>query len=85
MSQPNTALKFALRLLGYLVVGIFLLMGGYCILWAFQSASFSTIGEPLARTLHEIRAETMFPIGLLSVAVGILFLCELLRDGGKSS
>ncbi len=64
------------RILGYLWGVLLVLMGGYCLLWAIQSASFSVAADP-AQAIYKLRAETMFPIGLLSCSIGVLYLYVL--------
>jgi hypothetical protein len=61
------------RITGYLLSALLILMGVYCVLWAFQSASFSLVGDQVALAVYKVRAETMLPIGILSLALGALY------------
>jgi hypothetical protein len=73
------------RVLGYLWGVLLVLWGGYSVLWAIQSASFSVAADPAAQAMYRLRAETLFPIGVLSVAVGVLSVCVLYVSGRRGS
>jgi len=75
----NVMIKLNGRLLarfsGYLFGALLIFIGGYYILWALQSASFSVAAaESVAQAIYKARAEVMFPIGFLFVVVGILYI-----------
>ncbi|MEW6643031.1 MAG: hypothetical protein AB1586_21180 [Pseudomonadota bacterium] len=72
------------RCTGYLIGVILILMGCFCLLWAIQSASFSVAAEPLAQAIYQTRAEIMLPLGLLSLATGVLYFYVLLRTQNLS-
>jgi hypothetical protein len=76
----NKAMTVILKLLGWLAATFFIAGGASYLLWALQSASFSAgPGDNLSRAIYTLRTETFFPMGILSVGIGVLFLCVLLR------
>lgn len=70
----NRGLKRAGSILGCTVGVLLILLGCYCLLWGIQSASFSVAAEPLASAIYQLRAEIMLPLGVLSIAIGALYL-----------
>lgn len=67
--------RFIIHFFGYIFATLLIFIGGYYILWALQGASFSVAAGSAAQEIYKARAEIMFPIGLLFIAVGILYFC----------
>jgi hypothetical protein len=76
----NRTMRLTLKLLGWVAAIFFIAHGVWCLLWALQSASFSGgAADSLSRAIYTLRTETFFPMGILSIGVGVLFLCVLFR------
>ena len=50
----------------------FIAWGGYYVLWAYQSASFSVAATPPMKALYETRAMFAFPLGIALATLGVL-------------
>lgn len=58
---------------------IFVFAGGYILLWAIQSASYSVAADPVMKALYETRAMVLYPVSVLYVSMGLVIF-YLLRS-----
>jgi hypothetical protein len=61
----------------WLLVGAFALAGGYMLLWAIQSASYSVTLDPAAVALYQTRAIILYPVSASYFALAAVFFILL--------
>jgi F0F1-type ATP synthase membrane subunit c/vacuolar-type H+-ATPase subunit K len=59
-----------------LLVGL-VAWGGYYIVWAYQSASFSVAAEPVMKSMYETRAMLALPVGVALIVIGVVLFLVL--------
>jgi hypothetical protein len=77
-SHTGSAHKM-IRIFRWLVLIGFCAWGGYAILWAFQSASFSVPAGGAMKAVYETRAMLALPLGVILIVTGVLAFVQIGR------
>jgi hypothetical protein len=63
----------------FILLLAFIAWGGYYILWAYQSASFSVPASFPMKAVYETRAMLAMPLGVALVSIGVLLFMLVRR------
>jgi phosphoglycerol transferase MdoB-like AlkP superfamily enzyme len=70
------------RLIAWILLLAFVIWGGYYIIWAYQSASFSVAAEPTMRAVYQTRSMCGLPIGVALAILGVVMFVQITKSRG---